>query len=98
MGKLSLDQIMREYYQRQRVFEVLNSEGPVLSIVINEYYYFRFHQEKIDVASTKEEILLFLKGEKEISSPNGKRFSLSADGGWRNMMNDVESIIYELEK
>lgn len=99
MKGISLDQIMREYYGRQNVYEILNSEGPILSVVIDDFYRFRFHREKCETVTTKEDVVSFLKGDIEILSPAGVEFSLSPLGEWSGMIQKgAKHLLEELEK
>jgi len=99
MKGISLDQVMRDYYGRQKVYEILNSEGPILSVSVDDLFRFKFHREKCETVTSKEDVVSFLKGDLEILSPAGVEFSLSPEGDWFSMIQKgAKDLLEELEK
>lgn len=89
MEKLSLDEIMRQFYKNK--YEFLNSEGPILTLeVIGDEYIFHFNQEKTQVTKDIDFVHEFLfRGEKLIS-PSGKSYDINPYGEWEGMVQDQE--------
>jgi hypothetical protein len=100
MEKISLDQILREYASRVQEFEIINSEGAILTIQLaGETFILNFKREKTNVVYEPERVLSFLKGESIIISPMGTEFSLSLNGGWHSMIQKgAEDLLKILEK
>jgi hypothetical protein len=100
MEKISLDQIFREYAGRVEKFEIINSEGPILTIQLaGGALIFNFQEEKTNVVSDSQTVLSFLKGELTVTSPGGKSFNISPEGEWKGMIQKgAEDLLGILEK